>query len=475
MNKKLCGLLAFLFLLSGCSGGNDTANQADAAPMTEEEIAQMYSNPEQFEGRTLEICGRIFDTPEYDDQAVYFQMWADPENSEWNTIVAYRDSSVDLESDNYVRISGTVQGAYEGENMLGGTIVAPMIEANSLEVISYKEAVAPTLYEATIDQPNQTQLGYSVSLQTVELAEQETRVYVAVTNNGSTAFGLHSFNAKLIQNGKQYEEQSNWEADYPEIQTDLTVGASTEGVIVFPDIEKAAFDVILEASSDNWDENIQPYTFHCSFPDANVQSTTDEAQTQVNTVKYLLYPNGATQSVSLALSGTTLGSSHLWPTDTKSITESDLSQLTQTEVSAIRNEIYARHGYPFTTTEWADFFRTASWYQANSAYSNDMLNATEKANVDTILDFEESAGWRQTQADPEQLASQAALDYCSMTGWTESHVNFVQSRPSGGYYVNVMKGDPSGNSYEENYVVTVSDNTATVIGTEQFGEFTPIS
>lgn len=67
MNKKLCGLLAFLFLLSGCSGGNDTANQADAAPMTEEEIAQMYSNPEQFEGRTLEICGRIFDTPEYDD------------------------------------------------------------------------------------------------------------------------------------------------------------------------------------------------------------------------------------------------------------------------------------------------------------------------------------------------------------------------------------------------------------------------
>ena len=78
--------------------------------MTEEEIAQMYSNPEQFEGRTLEICGRIFDTPEYDDQAVYFQMWADPENSEWNTIVAYRDSSVDLESDNYVRISGTVQG-----------------------------------------------------------------------------------------------------------------------------------------------------------------------------------------------------------------------------------------------------------------------------------------------------------------------------------------------------------------------------
>ena len=104
-----------------------------------------------------------------------------------------------------------------------------------------------------------------------------------------------------------------------------------------------------------------------------------------------------------------------------------------------------------------------------------MLNQTEKANIDTILRYEENAGWRQPQQSPEQLASQAALDYCNATGWTNSSVNFVESRPAGGYYVNVMKADSSGNSYEENFVVTVSGNTATVTGTEQFGEFTPIS
>lgn len=477
MRKQLCAaILASFLLLAGCAGGN-TADQADTTPMSEEEIAQMYSDPEQFVGRSLELFGQVFTSPEYDDTAVYFQMWADPTNGDWNTVVAYNDSSFQLEADDYVRVSGVVQDVYEGENMMGGTIVAPMITANSVEVISYKEAVAPTLYEATIDQPAQTQLGYSVELQAVELAEKETRVYVSVTNQGSASFSLYTFDAKIVQNGKQYEESDNWDANYPEIQTDLLVGSSTEGVIVFPAIEQADFDVILEASSDNWDENIQPYTFHCTFStgSAGTASSNATSETVVNTINYLLYSNATTQSAGLVLSGSSLGSAYLWPTDTQTITDNDLQKLTQTEVSAVRNEIYARHGYPFTSAEWSAFFDTASWYQANDAYSNDMLNQTERANIDTILRYEENAGWRQPQQSPEQLASQAALDYCNATGWTNSSVNFVESRPAGGYYVNVMKADASGNSYEENFVVTVSGNTATVIGTEQFGEFTPIS
>lgn len=161
-------------------------------------------------------------------------------------------------------------------------------------------------------------------------------------------------------------------------------------------------------------------------------------------------------------------------TDTKTITTDDLSKLTQNEVAAVRNEIYARHGYTFTTDEWKIFFASAEWYHADSAYSNDMLNATEKANVDTILNYEKSAGGQQEKTRPEDMASQAALNYCQTTGWTNSRVNFVESRPAGGYYVNVMKIDDSDNSYEENYVVTVENGKAIVTGTEQFGEFTPI-
>ncbi|MFR8410516.1 MAG: YARHG domain-containing protein [Butyricicoccus sp.] len=135
--------------------------------------------------------------------------------------------------------------------------------------------------------------------------------------------------------------------------------------------------------------------------------------------------------------------------------------------------MYARHGYTFTTDEWKIFFVSARWYHADSAYSNNMLNATEKANVDTILNYERvQADSREDPAGGYGIAGRAEL--CQTTGWTNSRVNFVESRPAGGYYVNVMKIDDSDNSYEENYVVTVENGKAIVTGTEQFGEFTPI-
>lgn len=123
----------------------------------------------------------------------------------------------------------------------------------------------------------------------------------------------------------------------------------------------------------------------------------------------------------------------------------------------MRNEIYARHGYPFTSEEWKIFFASAKWYHEDSAYSNDMLNAMEKANVDTILSYEQNTYGQQVQSNPEDLASQAALTCCKTTGWANSRVNFVESRSADGYYVNVMKIDDSDNSYEENYVVTVEN------------------
>ena len=71
MQQKICGLLAMLLLLSGCGSSTPT----DTSPMSEDEITQMYSDPDSFKGRTLELYGRVFNEPEYDDDGVYFQMF----------------------------------------------------------------------------------------------------------------------------------------------------------------------------------------------------------------------------------------------------------------------------------------------------------------------------------------------------------------------------------------------------------------
>ena len=268
MKQKICGLLAMLLLLSGCGSSTPT----DTSPMSEDEITQMYSDPDSFKGRTLELYGRVFNEPEYDDDGVYFQMWGDPENGERNTIVACKDTSLKLQDDDYVHILGSVSGKHEGENALGSKITAPAIVADSVEVVTYQEACAPTLYTATVQTAAQTQCGYTVSVDSVELAEKETRVAVTVTNNGAAAFSIYDSSAKIVQNGKQFEREYNSYADYPELQSDLMVGASTTGIITFPVLEKADFDITLTGSSDDWDESIAPFTFHCTFGDAAAQT-----------------------------------------------------------------------------------------------------------------------------------------------------------------------------------------------------------
>lgn len=246
----------------------EDSSKTDAAPksdfLTDAEIKEMYSSPSKFKNRTVELIGKVFSTPEYDSDAVYFQMWADPENSELNTIVKYADAQIDLSDGDYIKMTGIIRGEYEGENAFGAQILAPQIEANALEIVSYQEAIAPPFLTVIPNTPTQTQHGYSATIEKVELAEKETRVYIKVENNGTAKFSLYSFNSFIIQNGKQFEEETNYAADYPKVQTDLNVGVSTEGIFCYPAIENGGFDVVLEGSSENYSEKLEPFSFDFS-------------------------------------------------------------------------------------------------------------------------------------------------------------------------------------------------------------------
>lgn len=71
--------------------------------------------------------------------------------------------------------------------------------------------------------------------------------------------------------------------------------------------------------------------------------------------------------------------------------EEDLYNLSDEQLATARNEIYARRGRVFDTQEWADYFAGCSWYQgtvASNAFTEDMLNDCERANVALILERE---------------------------------------------------------------------------------------
>lgn len=77
---------------------------------------------------------------------------------------------------------------------------------------------------------------------------------------------------------------------------------------------------------------------------------------------------------------------------TYSFTRSDLSSLSQKELSYLRNHIYAVHGYIFKSQELNAYFSQFDWYHPNPSVTGSELNSTELANAEFLLRYEKENG-----------------------------------------------------------------------------------
>ncbi|MBQ6403695.1 MAG: YARHG domain-containing protein, partial [Oscillospiraceae bacterium] len=76
--------------------------------------------------------------------------------------------------------------------------------------------------------------------------------------------------------------------------------------------------------------------------------------------------------------------------------EAGLEGLSDRELMLARNEIFAHHGFIFTTQWSQGYFLTQGWYRGTtpaSQFDSSVFNSYERANVDLILRIEaERAG-----------------------------------------------------------------------------------
>lgn len=72
------------------------------------------------------------------------------------------------------------------------------------------------------------------------------------------------------------------------------------------------------------------------------------------------------------------------------LTDKELSSLSKEQLELARNEIFARHGYVFTMNKFKDYFLKQSWYTPNPNYKGgeNSLNSFEKANYRIIQKWE---------------------------------------------------------------------------------------
>lgn len=83
--------------------------------------------------------------------------------------------------------------------------------------------------------------------------------------------------------------------------------------------------------------------------------------------------------------------------DKRIITRSEVLALDNNEMTLALNEIFARHGRKFNTPSIQAYFDKQSWYKGTISaadFDEDVLSATERTNVNTILSVMEEKGYR---------------------------------------------------------------------------------
>ena len=123
------------------------------------------------------------------------------------------------------------------------------------------DLIVPTRLSVDVND-TKTQKGYSITVEKVEFADTETRVYVKAANNGKSNFNIYTYSAKIKQGKKQYEQKDNFDADYKNLSSELMKDAEDDGIILFPALEHKDFTLIVEGSSDDWDESLKPFKFN---------------------------------------------------------------------------------------------------------------------------------------------------------------------------------------------------------------------
>ncbi|MBK4205019.1 DUF4352 domain-containing protein [Bacillus subtilis] len=272
-HKIITFILAIVVIIIIANIGNSGDSQASTATTSsaskkstktvqKADMEKLYTNANQFKNYKVDLYVKVFDV-EQDDDGTYLQGYNNPEKLSKNTLIMSDDSDLDIKDDDIIHVVGTVKDKYDGENALGGSVSAPRIIADSIEKSDYATAFAPAQKTINVDK-TQNQHGFALTLQKVELAEKETRLYVKIENKSQDEINFYDFNAKIIADNKQLERKDDL-SSYPKIQSEILPGVNTEGVIVFPKIESKTAKIILEGSSENYDITINPFTFEVNL------------------------------------------------------------------------------------------------------------------------------------------------------------------------------------------------------------------
>ena len=257
----------------GGNGGAAAGSDEDQGPaedqyasgidtFTKPNYGILASNPNEHAGKEVDVIGQLLDNPESNGDQVAFQMFADPKNAEWSTIVHTDSESLDLRTDNYVHVRGKVLGEMVGENAFGGEVSAVEVDAYSVERVEGVEAIDPTLDTLEVGQ-TQSGEGLSITLESLDLGTKHVRAHVTARNEGEKTAKLNLDRSRFVQGGERIGTRDPYDYSVTKPKSGLSTGEETEGTVIFgrPDPSKP-FEVVFEWESGGYmAKNPDPIVF----------------------------------------------------------------------------------------------------------------------------------------------------------------------------------------------------------------------
>jgi len=213
---------------------------------------QVYTNPKEYLGYYVTIKGQVFQNVADNGETKDVQVWIDPVECDKNVMIRYTND-VDLKDGDYIICTGYIQELYKYTNTFGTEILVPMICSSDVSHSNYIDVVSPTISSITPENLTYENKNCSITIDKIEFAENETRLYLTAQNNSNTTLYIDTDSSVIIQNQKQYNIQYNYQADYAEIPYDLKAGTTMSGIVVFPSIEDLEFDYLLEIYLDTYE------------------------------------------------------------------------------------------------------------------------------------------------------------------------------------------------------------------------------
>lgn len=91
------------------------------------------------------------------------------------------------------------------------------------------------------------------------------------------------------------------------------------------------------------------------------------------------------------------GGYYVFPSDQQYLTDTYLNARSREEIRLILNEMYARHGYIFTSEANRQYFSAQPWYTPRYQTQEEaeaFFNSIERSNKEKIAAYEKARGWR---------------------------------------------------------------------------------